>query len=169
MATEAVQKGAAADGRGIVLWVPTIADTDNPTLAELTATGVKKLTYGLTGDGFDLAVTINNITSTRYTLAQALKLEGTKDYTLTLRYVYNRETPTDAEVTLGTKGTEGFIAHILGYENGHVLEATDKINAIIPIRTATSTDVPPTANTELAKQMIPEIIGEVKTEVAIAA
>jgi len=169
MATEPVQAGAAADGRGIVLWVPTIADPSAPTLAELTATGAKRLTYGLTADGFDLQVTINTVTASRYTLAQALKYEGTKDFTLTTRYVYNRETPTDAETILGAKGTQGFFVQILGYPNDHTLAAGDKINAVIPVRIGSSTDVPPTANTELVKQMIPEIVGEIHAEVEIAA
>ncbi|MEW2011418.1 hypothetical protein AB0300_18305 [Microbacterium sp. NPDC078814] len=165
---EPVQKGTASDGHGIVVWLPGY-EGGAPTVADMNNVANKRVTYGLTGDGFDLAVTINSITSTRYTLAQALKLEGTKDYTLTTRYVYNREEPTDAELVLGAKGTKGAFAQVLGYPNDHVFAAGDIINAIIPVRIGTSTDVPPTANTELAKQMIPEITGEVLTEVAIVA
>lgn len=168
MANEPVQVGTASDGHGIVVWLPGYTG-GIPTVADMNNVANKRVTYGLTGDGFELAVTINSITSTRYTLAQALKLEGTKDYTLTTRYVYNREDPTDTELVLGAKGTEGAFAQVLGYPNDHVFAAGDKINAVIPIRVGTSTDVPPTANTELAKQMVPEIIGEVLTEVAIVA
>lgn len=168
MANEPVQAGTASDGHGIVIWMPGY-EGGVPTVADLTATANKRLTYGLTGDGFDVAVTINSITSTRYTLAQALKLEGTKDYTVTTKYVYNRAEPTDAELVLGAKGTKGAFVHVLGYPNDHVFEAGDKINAIIPARIGSSTDIAPTANTELAKQMIPEIIGEVLTEVTVAA
>lgn len=166
--TEPVQAGTASDGNGIVVWLPGY-EGGIPTVEDMNDVANKRLTYGLTGDGFDVAVTINSITSTRYTLAQALKLEGTKDYTVTTKYVYDREEPTDAELVLGAKGTKGAFVHVLGYPNGHEFEAGDKLNAVIPARIASSTDIPPTANTELAKQMIPDIIGEVLTEVEIAA
>lgn len=168
MPNEVVQAGTASDGNGIVIWLPGY-EGGAPAVADMNNIANKRVTYGLAGDGFDLAVTINSITATRYTLAQALKLEGTKDYTLTTRYVYNRETPTDAELVLGAKGTEGAFAQILGYPNDHVFEAGDKINAVIPVRIGTSTDVPPTANTELMKQMIPEITGEILSEVEVVA
>lgn len=168
MANEPVQAGTASDGHGIVLWVPGY-DGGPLAVADMNNVANKRLTYGLTGDGFDLAVTINSITATRYTLAQALKLEGTKDYTLTTRYVYNREEPTDAELVLGAKGTSGAFVQALGYPNDHVFVAGDVVNAVIPARIATSTDVPPTANTELVKQMMPEITGEIQTEVAVVA
>lgn len=166
--TEKVQAGVASDGNGIVMWLPGY-EGGIPAVADLNDPANKRLTYGLTGDGFDVAVTINSITATRYTLAQALKLEGTKDYTVTTRYVYDREDPTDAELVLGAKGTKGAFVQALGYPNGHEFAAGDKLNAVIPSRIASSTDVPPAANTELAKQMIPDIIGEVLTEVSVVA
>lgn len=168
MANEQVQFGVASDGHGIVIWVPGY-DGGPISVDDLTASGAKRLTYGLTS--FELAVTINQVTANRYTLAQALKLEGTKDPTLTTQYVYNRENPTDAELVLGesAKGTEGAFIHALGYPNDHEFAAGDVINAVIPARIGSSTDVPPTANTELMKQMIPEIIGEIQTEVALVA
>lgn len=166
--TEPVQAGTASDGHGIVLWIPGYTG-GIPSVEDMNDAANKRLTYGLTGDGFDVAVTINQITATRYTLAQALKLEGTKDYTLTTKYVYDRVEPTDAELVLGAKGTKGAFVQALGYPNGHVFAAGDKLNAVIPARIASSTDIAPTANTELAKQMVPEIIGEVLTEVEIAA
>lgn len=166
---EPVQSGSASDGRGIVLWVPTIEDTSKPTVAELTATTVKRLTYGLTRDGFVLEVSINNITIGRYTLAQDLVLEGTKSYNLTTIYPYNRTTPTEAEGVLGEKGAEGNFVHILGYPNDHEIAAGTKVNAIVPARIGSSTDTPPTQNAELTKRMVPEIIGEVQTEVTVVA
>lgn len=168
MPNEVVQAGTASDGHGIVMWVPGY-EGGPLAVADINNVANRRLTYGLSGDGFDLAVTINSITSSRYTLAQALKLEGTKDFTLTTRYVYNREEPTDAELVLGAKGTSGAFVHILGYPNGHTFVAGDIVNAIIPARIGTSTDVPPTANTELMKQMIPEITGEILLESAIVA
>lgn len=167
MANEPVQKGAAADGRGIVLWVPAIANVHAPTKDELNAQTVKRITYGLTPDGFQHEVTVNEIPIGRYTLDQELSLEGTKKHKVTLTYVYNRAEPHDTQTVLGTRGQEGYLVHALGYENDHTFDDGDVINAIIPVRIATSVDVPPTSNTELAKRQVPEIIGEVAQEVVV--
>ena len=87
MPREQVQAGFGYDGKGTVLWVPTIADTNAPTVAELSAGTVVPLTYGLYGPtGYNLATTINERVSTRYTLDQELTSEGTKRYKLTLLY-----------------------------------------------------------------------------------
>lgn len=172
MANEPVQKGQASDGRGIVLWIPGaagVADTKNPTVAELTAPTVVRITYGLTPDGFDHGVDIAKITTGRYTLKQALTLDGIETDTVTIRYVYNRTTPTEVEEIFNTPGTDGTIVHILGYPNDHVIAAGTKVNAVIPVTTSVSTDVPPTANTELVKQQIPNIRGEVGREVEVVA
>lgn len=168
MSEELIQEGQAADGHGIVLFVPTIADLDNPTLAELTGPGVVPLTYGLTPDGFQHNTTIATITTGRYTLAQALEKDGVVTDTLEVTYVYNRQTPTEVEEAIGKQGVVGNIVHILGYENGHELTAADKINAIIPMRTSIPRDVPPTQNTELAKIVKCNVTGRVRREVAIA-
>lgn len=164
LAREDVQVGVASDGNGIVLLVPPLADRRKPKVSELTAVGVIKITYGLAGDGFDHQTTVNKIDADRYTLAQALSLDGTKDDAVTFKYVYNRTTPTAVETALGTPGIDYDVVKILGYPNDHVITATTKINAIIPITTSLATDVPPAKNTELMKQMTPNIRGEVARE-----
>ena len=143
---EGVQQGQAADGRGLVLFVPAIADPTAPTLSELTANGVKKITYGLAPDGFDWQTSIATITSGRYTLEQALELDGVITDTLEVKWVYNRTTPTVVETTLGTKGVTGFIVVRLGYPNDTAIAAGQKLNGVIPISTSLARDVPPTAN-----------------------
>ena len=170
MPKEAWQSGAAADGRGIVLWVPSggIADVNAPTAAELTAGTVKRITYGLAADGFVLEPTINSFTASRYTGDQELESEGTKNFKLTLKWVYNRTSPTAVETALGTPDTEGYIVQILGYPNDHTI--TDGVticNAVVPVRTGTVVDVPPVANSELMKTMVPDIIGAVGLEVLV--
>jgi len=169
MPQEDVQTGQASDGFGIVLWVPTIADLTAPTVAELAAGTVVPLTYGITPDGFQHSTTINTITTGRYTLRQALELDGTVVDTVEVTYVYNRETPTEVETAIGTPGTLGNIVHALGYENGHTFVAADVINAILPVRTSIPRDVPPTTNTELAKIVKMNLAGTVEREVVVAA
>lgn len=164
--SEDVQKGFGYDGKGVVLWVDTIADPTAPTKEELAAG--TPLTYGLYGpNGYALETTINERVSTRYTLDQELVSEGTKRYKLTLLYVYDRGTPTVVETKLGVKGVEGFIVHALGYDSGHTFVDGDVLNDVIPVRTASSVDVPATANTDAHKQTVPEIIGAVQQEVTV--
>lgn len=169
MAEELVQPGFASDGHGIVIVVPAIADPEAPTLAELTATGAKRITYGLTPDGFAHDTTVATVTSGRYTLAQALEYDGIVTDTVELTYVYNRQTPTDVELAVGTPGTKGYLVHILGYPNDHTLAAGDKINAVIPFQSSIPRDVPPAQNTEAAKVVKLNVTGKVQREVEIAA
>ena len=164
MADEPVQKGTASDGHGIILWVPAIADLTKPTVAELTAEGVKRLTYGLTADGFAHDTSIAKITVGRYTLDQALELDGVITDTVEVRWVYNRTTPTDIETALGEPGVDGNVVKILGYPNDHTISATTKINAIIPVTTSIPRDVPPTANSELVKVQSLNVRGKVRRE-----
>lgn len=164
---EEMQKGFGYDGNGIVLWFPTMAGAA-PTDAECAA--AIPLTYGLYGpSGYNLTATIEERNSERYTMAQVLTAEGRVKYKLTLLYVYDRETPTEVEGVLGVPGVTGYIGHALGYENGHVFAAGDKFNEIVPIRTARSVNIPATANTDAHKQTSPDIIGEVREEVAVVA
>lgn len=164
MAFEPVQKGTASDGHGIVLWVPAIADLTKPTVAELTGASVKRLTYGLTADGFTHDTTVAKITVGRFTLDQALELDGTITDTVEVRWVYNRTNPTDIETALGAPGVDGNIVKILGYPNDHEIDEDTKINAIIPVTTSIPRDVPPTANSELVKVQSLNVRGKVRRE-----
>lgn len=166
--SEKVQNSFGYDGMGVVLWCETLEDPAAPTAAEIAA-GIP-ITYGLYGpSGYSLETTVNERVSTRYTLDQELSSEGTKKFKLTMLYVYNRETPTEVETILGVPHVEGFIVHGLGYESGHVFEAGDKINDVVPIRTGWVDDVPATANTDAHKMTVPSITGRVHREVTVAA
>lgn len=168
MVRETVSEGFGYEDMGTVLWVPTIADPTAPTLAELEAG--TPITYDLYGaSGYSLTPTETPRTITRYTLGQTLTAEGTVSYALTLLYVFNRETPTDAETTIGVRGVSGYLVHFLGYENGWDMAAGDIITDIVPVRTSRSSVVPATANTEAHKTTSPSITGEVLHEVPIAA
>lgn len=164
---ENVQRGFAADGRGTVLFATTLANPAAPTDDEIAA--ATPITYGLTPDGFAHDTTIATITTGRYTLAQALELDGTVTDTVEVRYVYNRATPTAVETTLGTPGTNGYIIHSLGYANGHVFTAGDVLNAVIPVSTSIPRDVPPTQNSEAVKIQKLNVVGQVYREVEVVA
>ncbi|MGF3055610.1 hypothetical protein [Microbacterium sp. YY-01] len=171
---EPVQMGQSAAGHGIVILAPfdSVEDPSKPTVAELSASGNIRITYGLMRDGFRHEPTINKVTVGRYTMAQDLSYEGTITESLTMKYPYNRQTPTEAELALGEKGVDYYVFQLLGYPNDHEITAGDKINTVTPIRTATSVDVPDESNdsnSELQKQMVPDIIGQVLREVEVVS
>ena len=166
---EPVQRGTAANGHGIVLFIEgfdSIADPASPTESEIAAG--ERITYGLTPDGFTHDTSVAVITTGRYTLDQALELDGIVTDTVEVQWVYNRANPTDVELLLGKPGVEGYIVHALGYENGHDLESGDTVNAIIPVTTGIPRDVPPTENTELRKIQKLNVSGVVQREVTIS-
>lgn len=168
MVRESVSEGFGYEGQGTVIWVPTLADPSKPKLTEIEAG--TPITYDLYGaSGYSLEQSETRRPITRYTLEQELDAESTVKYTLTMLYVFNRETPTDAETTIGVRGTAGYIVHFLGYENGWEKKAGDIITDIVPVRTARSAVVPATGNTEAHKRTQPSITGEVLHEVEIVA
>lgn len=167
MALESVAAGTPADGNGLVLWVPAIANPAAPTVAELTAGTVKPLTYALAPDGFDHQTSVAIITSGRYTLAQALESEGVITDTLEVKYVYNAAQTDTASTTL-TTGTTGFVVKRLGVANGTAVQAGQKVT-VLPVKCGVKRDVPPTANTELMKIQKLLITGTVNRDVAVAA
>lgn len=168
MVKETVSEGFGYEDMGTVLWVPTLADPNAPTVAELAAG--TPITYDLFGPtGYSLTPTETRMNITRYTLAQQLSAESTVAYVLTLLYVFNRETPTEAETTIGVRGTSGYVVHILGYENGFTIAADTVLTDVVPVRTARSNVVPATANTEAHKTTSPSITGEVLHDVKVVA
>lgn len=171
MTFEAVQRGAAADGRGIILSVPAIANLAAPTVAELTAAAVKRITYGLATDGFNWQTSIQTITTGRFTLQQALEMDGTVTDTLEVKWVYNRTSPTPVETLFGAPGFDTNIVAIFGYPNDLVISSTTKISGILPVTTSIPREVPPTTNSELMKIQKLNVRGRVyrEYEIAVAA
>ncbi len=167
MALEAVVNGVAADGNGLVLWVPTIANPAAPTVAELTAGTVKPLTYALAPDGFDHQTSVATITTGRYTLAQALELDGTITDTVEVKYVWKNDGSDVASTTL-TPGTAGFIVKRMGVSNETAVIAAQKVT-VIPVKCSIKRDVPPTANTELMKIQKLNVTGTVHRDVAVVS
>lgn len=102
--------GVPADGNLKVLWVPAIDNTEAPTVAELTATGVVDLSCLITADGFNRAVNETAINDQRLCHTQDGEAPGRSSETLDLTYAFDPQstsvTDNAAYVTLkqGTKG-----------------------------------------------------------------
>lgn len=167
MSFEEVQPGKAADGNGLVLWVPAIADPAKPKVSELTAASVEKLTYGLTPDGFAHDTTVATITSGRYTLAQALETDGKITDTVEVKYVWEG-TDDDGVRNVLTPGTKGFIVKRMAIAN-EVDIAADQLVTVIPVQCSIQRDVPPAENTELQKIQKLNVIGKVERDVKVVA
>lgn len=161
MALEDVPAGQASDGRGLVLFAPTIAVPGEPAELELTGGTVKALTYSLVPDGFRHETTENVINSGRYTLKQLLELPGTVADTLEVQYVLG----SPAEETL-TEGAIGYIVHRLGVANEVAPAAGQKVD-VIPVRAGIQRKVAPTANTELQKVQKLFVTGPVQRDVEV--
>lgn len=86
--TQPIPTSIPADGSVKVLWVPTIADPDAPTLDELTDTGVIDLSCYLTDDGYAPAIDEQVSTDNRLCSRQTFEQPGRFTYTLNLTYVY---------------------------------------------------------------------------------
>lgn len=167
MVAEIVPQGTPSDGQGLVLFVPAIADPFNPTVAELTATGVKKLTYSITGDGYTHTVTINAVTANRLTLPQTLQYDGTEVDDLSITYVY---TNTDSDVVRLAlpRGQEGFIVERWAVPNATEVTAGQIVD-VIPITASVSLKNAPVANQELTRTQRLNVTGAVARDVEVAA
>ena len=167
MALEDVQPGTAADGNGLVVFVPALAVPGVPKVTELTGSGVEALTYGLTPDGFAHDTSVATIVSGRYTLAQALELDGVITDTVEVKYVW-QGTEEDGVRNVLTPGTKGFLVKRLGVPNETPF-AAGQLVTVIPVQCSIQRDVPPAANTELQKIQKLNVVGKVERDVPIVA
>lgn len=169
MALEEVAPGVASDGHGLVLWVPEngIADPFKPTEDELAALTVVPLTYSLTPDGFTHEVTVAQITSGRYTLAQSLTYDGKETHALEVKYVWTGTEEDVARLVL-QKGTKGYIVHRLAVPNEDEVAAGQLVD-VIPVQCSVQRKVPPTENTELQRVQTLNVVGRVALDVPVVA
>lgn len=167
MPLENVPTGIPSDGNALVLFVPAIANTSAPTVAELTAGTVKAFTYSITGDGYNHTVTINKVVANRLTLKQELQYDGTEVDELSITYVYTNTAGDVVRVAL-PQGTTGFIVERWSIGND-VAIAAGQIVDVIPIKASVSVKNAPVANQELTRTQRLNVTGVVKRDVAVAA
>lgn len=138
-----------SDGNVGVLWVPTIADPDNPTVAELTGGSVVDLTCYLTDAGWNPNLQEDTATDNRLCSRENFARPGRKTYNIPLIYTSNPDDPTEDEAALTLlEDTEGYLVDRRGvpYEQTY---ATGDIVTVYPVVLGTQADSQPTANTPL--------------------
>jgi hypothetical protein len=161
---ETPQPSVASDDNWLVLWVPTIADTDAPTDAELLAG--TKITYSLTPDGWNPSQSQATIADNRLTLGQALERPGRKTKSLTVKYVSGSEDDVAADVLV--EGTEGNIVVRRGVPNGTAVAAGQKVT-IWPVKCGEQIENPPVENGVDTSSQTLFVTGVVKPRVAVVA
>jgi len=167
MSLEEVPEGTPSDGNGLVLFVPTLADPAKPKVSELTASGVVKLTYSITGDGYNHTVTINKVTANRLTLATQLQYDGTEVDDLAITYAYTNTEGDIVRLAL-PKGTRGYIVERWAVPN-EVEPVADQLVDVIPIQASTSLKNAPVTNQELTRTQALNVTGKVHRDVLIVA
>lgn len=167
MPLETVTPGKVSDGQGLVLFVPTIANPPAPTVAELSAGPVKKITYSLTGDGYKHDIAVNTVTVNRFTLAQAIQYDGTITDDLEITYVFTNTAGDVVRLAL-PQGTTGFIVERWAIGNEVALAAAQLVD-VIPISASIQRKNAPASNTELSRTQKLNVTGPVYRDVAIAA
>jgi len=166
MPLESVPAGLVSDGNGLVLFVPTIANPAAPTAAELTAGTVKKLTYSITGDGYNHTVTVNTVTVNRLTLEQTLQYDGTITDELEITYVWGAPSTGDVARLALPKGTTGYIVERWNIPNATTVVATQIVD-VIPITAGLQRKNAPTANAEITRTQKLNVTGTVYRDVAV--
>ena len=87
--TATFPESVISDGSVSVLWVPTLADQDEPTLAELNAGSVLDITCYLTDAGWQPNLTEDAATDNRLCSRQNFQKAGRQTYAMPLIYVSN--------------------------------------------------------------------------------
>lgn len=165
---EATPASVPSDGTFLLLWVPAlgIADPSAPTVTELTAGTVKKLTYSLTPDGFNHSTTEDTIDDGRLSIVQMLQRAGTVTDTLEVKYVFG--SAGDIAAAALTPGTSGFLVPRYAIPNETDITATTQKVDVLPISCGIQRKNPPTRNGVWTKSQTLFITSVVQRDVAIA-
>jgi hypothetical protein len=167
MPLETVPAGVVSDGNGLVLFVPAIANPAAPTVAELTAGTVKKITYSITGDGFKHDTSVAQVTASRLTLAQQIQYDGTITDDLEITYAYTNTAGDVVRLALPV-GTTGYIVERWAIPNETALAAAQLVD-VVPIKASISRKNAPATNTELTRTQRLNVTGPVQRDVPVAA
>lgn len=138
-----------ADGNVKVLWVPAISNPAAPTVAELTAVGVKDLSCYLTSDGWTPGLDEATISDDRLCDTQTYEKPGRSSRSLALKYIENPTDPTNdvAFVTLVPGSTGNFVIR-KGLPYTTAIAAAQKVD-VWPVQLGQQDSQPPEANSVL--------------------
>jgi hypothetical protein len=153
--TVVIPDGVVADGQVKVLWVPTIADTTQPTVDELTGVGVIDLSCFLSSDGLATSADEQTITDERLCSTQTFTKPGRFTRGLQVKYVYDQQAApnTDTNEAYETMKhlTDGYVVQRWGLDYETAVTAGDIVD-VWPVTCGVQLKLPPEANTTLKVQ-----------------
>jgi hypothetical protein len=158
-----------ADGNLKALWVVTMADPENPTVAELTAGSVVDLSCYLTG--LTPSVDQAAVTDDRICSRQTFEQPGREKNGLEVMYVYRGQEPVSAtnkaQTTLRS-GTAGYIVSRWGLDFETAIAAGQIVDTY-PVTCGVQDKKPGDANSILQINQKMFITGPVNRDVVVAA
>lgn len=158
-----------SDGNVKVAYVPAIANTAAPTVAELTAVAAQDLSCYLTADGWNPNTDEQVATDDRLCSKQTFENRGRFTDSLEISYVYNIPSSADDEArTTLTAGTTGFIVARWGEDYETAFAAADVVD-VYPVTLGVQRKQPAEANSVLRITQKPFVTGTVQRDVAVAA
>lgn len=161
--------GVPADGNQAVWWVPTIADAEGPTVAELTAGSVIDASCYLTAEGWTPNTDEQTITDERLCSTATFEQPGRLQHTLEIAYVHNPDSPADNELYLAlTRLTSGYFVARIGVPFDQAVAAGDIVD-VYPAKMGYRRKQPGTANSMLTVAQKPFITGVVAQDSVVVA
>jgi hypothetical protein len=158
-----------ADGNLKALWVATIADTQNPTSAEMLAGTVVDLSCYLTG--LTPAVDQAEVTDDRLCSRETFTQPGRKKNTLEAMYIYRAQEPLSAtnkaQSTL-IEGTAGYIVARWGMSYETAMAATQIVD-VWPVTCGVQNKAPGDANSILVINQRFFVTNQVIRDAVVAA
>lgn len=150
MTLASISGAVAADGNVLVLLAPATAITapDELTVAQLTAAGVKDITYDLAAGGFKWDTAQASVPNGRFTLAVDLSNPGIKTPSVSLQYVYG-----DADDVADPLIVEGEVYYLLvrwAIDHDQTIAIGDEFDSI-KLKAGHKSKDSPAANTNLTK------------------
>jgi hypothetical protein len=171
MSDAVVPTSIPADGSLLVLWVPTIADTSEPTITELEAGTVLDLTCYITADGWAPATEETASVDNRLCSREDFERVGRSKDSLEITYVYQGQEPAaldnKAQSTLRYKEL-GFIVARYGADYEIDVAVGDVVD-VIPAECGIQRKQPPVANERLKIMQKLFVRSGVKRDVLVVA
>ena len=166
-----IPTGVTSNGTVQVHWVPTLADPNAPTTAEISGTGSLDISCYLTADGLSLSADEATSTSRRLCSKQEYTLGGTITWSIAaLRYVWDPQglyTDTHDAYEALVPGTSGYLVVRWGKDAEEPLAAGDVVD-VFAVTLGEQVPQTPEANSELYVTQVPKVTGSVYRDRTVA-
>lgn len=162
-----------ADGNTKVLFVPTLANPDAPSVTELTGASAVDISCYLTSDGYTPSVSQQVVTDERLCSTQVFEQPGRKTESLDVTYIDNTNSSNEATFNKAVdtleEGTTGYIVTRRGIPYENAIVATTQKVTVFPITAGVQNEIAPEANSVNKVSQKLFVTGEVRRRVTVAA